>query len=233
MKKGFLGKKLLFITAHPDDESYASAGTILANYKAGGESFLITATLGEKGKSHLLKPLSTAGLKKKRKAELMAAVRFLRIKKLFLLGLRDGEVKNHKQTALLKVLPIVKKLKPDYIISFGRDGMSGHLDHIAIGEVARKVARKLRIPFIAFTASPTRVKLMKQLSKTILSRRKHGKYAKKIEYAKANLKIKIDGRAKFKAVSFHKSQLGGRKPSSHFPPKLKNEWLKYEYFRQE
>ncbi len=231
MTKNILGKKLLFITGHPDDESYAASGTMFENRKAGGETFLISATLGEKGKSHLPKPVSKNVLKKMRKAELARAVKFLGVKRLFVLGLPDGEVKNKKVIALKKISAIVTKIKPDYVISFGKDGMSGHLDHIAIGEVAKRVAKKERIPFAAFTPSPSRIKLMKRLPKSLISRRKYGKYSKKIEYAKSNMKVKIDGKAKIKAVSFHKSQLGGKKPFSQFPPKLRKEWLRHEYFR--
>ena len=228
--KNFLGKKLLFVTGHPDDESYAVSGTMHANYKAKGVTYLISATLGDKGKSHLSVPVSSATLKKMRKAELEAAVEFLRVKKLFLLGLPDGGVINEKPAAFKKIMAIAKKLNPDYILSFGKDGMSGHLDHIAIGETAKKAADKLRSPFAAFAPSPNRIKLMKQLSKTLISRRKFGKYADKIEFTRPNLKIPVDSKIKIKAVSFHKSQLGGNKPFSQFPPKMKKEWLKYEYY---
>ena len=230
MKRFVLGKKLLFITAHPDDESYASAGTIWANYIASGESFVICATFGEKGRSHLLKPLTLAQLKKKRKAEIQAACRFLKVKQLFLLDLPDGGVKNHRQIAFQKILPVVRKIKPDCIISFGKDGMSGHLDHIAIGEIARKISQRERIPFIAYAPSPARVKLLRRSPHIFKSRRKHGKYARKIIYSAPNIKIKVSAKIKIKAVGFHKSQLGGKKPYSHLPEAVKKEWLKHEYF---
>lgn len=232
MTKNFLGKKLLFITAHPDDESYASAGTINTNNLAGGESYLICATLGERGRGHLLKPLSVKELKQKRKKELGAASRFLKIKQLFVLNLPDGGVINKKPQAYKRTLNIVSKIKPNYIISFGKDGMSGHLDHIAIGAVAEKVARKKHIPFIAYAMSPTRRKIFKQAPQILKARRRFGRYAKTISHALPNIKIKINSAIKKKAVSFHKTQLGGKKPFAHFPKKLSREWLSHEYFKQ-
>lgn len=233
MPKTFLGKKLLFITAHPDDESYAVSGTINANNQAGGESYLICATLGERGKGHLLKPLTKSQLKRTRKKELEKASRFLKIKRLFILNLPDGGVTERKSEAYKKITPIVQELKPDYLLSFGKDGGSGHLDHIAIGEVAKKIAVQEKIPFIAFAMSPQRLKILRSNPQLLTRRRRFGKYAKIIVPAKPNVKIKIDGRVKRKAVSFHKTQMGGRKPFSSFPKKLAKEWLSHEYFRQD
>ena len=152
----FLGKCIVVFTAHPDDEGIA-AGTMHANYKAGGETFLICATYGEKGKSHLAKPVSDAALKKIRKAELLAAAKILKIKKehVLFLGMPDAAVKAHKKELFEKSLPLIRKIAPDYILSFGPDGMSGHLDHITVGEVALRVAKKLKVPVAAFTSAAT------------------------------------------------------------------------------
>lgn len=231
MPKTFLGKKLLFVTAHPDDESYAASGTIDANNQRGGESYLICATLGDRGKGHLLKPLTKNELKKKRKKELTSAAKFLKIKKLFILTFPDGGVKERKPAAYKKIFDIAREIKPEYIISFGKDGGSGHLDHIAIGDVSTRIAKKLRIPFIAFAISPRRAQAFKNAPRVFVRRRRFGKYAKNIVHAKPNMKVKIDRRVKIKAVSFHKTQLGGKKPFSHFPKDMANEWLSHEYYR--
>jgi len=44
----FLGKTLLFVVAHPDDESFTSAGTMWQNRLAGGKNYIICATYGKK-----------------------------------------------------------------------------------------------------------------------------------------------------------------------------------------
>lgn len=226
----FLGKKLLFITAHPDDESYAIVGTIYANQASGGESYLICATLGGDGKAHLFKPLSAKKLIKKRRVELMRAVRILKVKKLFILGLDDGKVTNEIARARKKIFAIASKIKPDYLLSFGEDGISGHLDHIAIGKVSRKIAEILRIPFTAFAISPARLKLN---PKFFVRRRRFGKYSKSIKHQKPTMRVKINSKIKIRAVNCHKTQLGGNIPFSHLPPKVKKEVLQYEYFRRE
>ena len=173
MRYSLLGKKLLFITAHPDDESYLAAGTIYRNQKAGGQSFLICATLGEKGKAHLKRPLSDSELKKVRRKELQNVVKFLGLKKLVLLGLPDTNVGKHKKTAYRKILSMAKDFQPDFIISFGKDGMSGHLDHIAIGQVAQKTAKTLNVPWVAVSRPRS---FFKQLRSILKRRRRFGKY---------------------------------------------------------
>jgi len=60
MKRFPLGKRLLVVTAHPDDESFLASGTMLANANAGGNNFVFCATLGERGKSHLEQAVTEA-----------------------------------------------------------------------------------------------------------------------------------------------------------------------------
>src|SRR5262245_54475539 len=160
-----LGKNLLFVTAHPDDESYLASGTILKNHAAGGKSYVACATFGEKGKSHLKRKTSSHQLKLQRRKELLAASKYLKVAELLMGGLPDAEMgkKSNQDTFFKRLLPFAKKLRPDLIISFGRDGISGHVDHISAGKVAKQVARKLKIPFLAFSAPPELHKSLKGL----------------------------------------------------------------------
>lgn len=222
-----LGKRLLVVVAHPDDESFGCAGTLRENRKAGGENAVLCATKGENGKSHLAKPVSSARLKAIRAREFKNVMADLRIKKFRLLDLPDGKVKRDREKFHAEILRFAKRYRPDVIVSFGPDGMSGHLDHIAAGMAARKAARELRVPFVAFAASPLIAKHFGRLKK----RRKFGVYAKKTVHAAPNLKIKINLKAKFKVLRNHRSQMDGRSPFSSFPRKEVEKILSYEYFR--
>src|ERR1041384_721777 len=135
-----LGKKILFVTAHPDDESYAAAGTILKNHEAGGTSYIACATFGEKGKSHIKRKATSRQMKLLRKKELLAASKYLKVAALLTPGLPDAGLREKsKQDAFFrKLLPFAEKYRPDYMISFGADGISGHMDHIAAGKVAKR-----------------------------------------------------------------------------------------------
>jgi LmbE family N-acetylglucosaminyl deacetylase len=211
-KEFFIGSRLLVFTAHPDDEGIA-AGTMYKNHQAGGKTTLICATYGEKGKSHLAKPVTDAALKKIRKNELLAAGKILKIDEIIFLGMPDAAVRANEKKLFKKSLPVIARVKPDYILSFGPDGMSGHWDHITVGKVALRIGRKLKIPVLAFTRSPEFSHLR---AKAFIARRKFGSYIDGAPiHRKGNIKIKVDAAIKRRAWSNHKSQFGA--PSAGGP----------------
>jgi LmbE family N-acetylglucosaminyl deacetylase len=223
-----VGKRLLFVTAHPDDESYLAAGTMLKNHAAGGVSYVACATFGEKGKSHIKKGVTVGELKKRRKKELLAASKFLKVSGLLIPGLPDAELgsKSNQSSFFKSLLPFAAKLQPAYIISFGKDGVSGHMDHISVGKVAKQVAKKLKIPFLKFSAPPELHKSLEELKR----RRKHGKYVKSIKRQPHDIEIKVNPLKKLKALHFHKSQLDREGPLANFSTKAVKQILTREYF---
>ncbi len=228
--KEFLGKKLLVFTAHPDDEQLA-AGTMYENHKAGGKTFLVCVTAGEKGRSHLKYHISDAGLKRLRKNELLAAAKVLHINKVIFLGLPDAGLRAKEKILYKKCYAITKKLKPEYILSFGPDGISGHWDHITVGKIARKVAKQLKIPLAAFTFSNAmRTRLKKQF---FLNRRKFGAYAGVPKHRKGDIIIAIDAKVKRRAMSFHKSQFGDRGLFPELPKRVSDKFFLSEHFIRE
>jgi LmbE family N-acetylglucosaminyl deacetylase len=227
MAKYFLGKRILVLTAHPDDEGIA-AGTMYENWKAGGETYLLCATYGEKGKSHLAKPVSDAALKRIRKNELLKAAKVLHIKKVFFLGLPDTGVEAHKKELRKKMSAIVQKVKPEQLISFGPDGMSGHLDHITVGAAAFSIAKELKIPLVA--ATPGR-SFLGQRRKVFIARRAFGKYAPQFgEHRKGDIKISINDRMKRRAMKNHASQFGKAGPYGTMPKAIRDRIYRAEHF---
>ncbi len=93
-----LGKHILFVTAHPDDESFLAAGLMHANYTAGWKNYLLCATHGEKGRAHLENHVEDDDLKNIRQAELSCASKLLRLQNYELMDLGDGKLplKIHK-----------------------------------------------------------------------------------------------------------------------------------------
>ncbi len=149
-----LGKNLLVITAHPDDESYLAGGTIYQNCKAGGKTTLICASQGEKGTSKLKKPVAPQALKALRRKELTAAAKIIGVHKLIHLDFPDGAIAAHQKELFKQCLKATEKSRPDLVISFNEYGSNGHHDHIAVGKVASQLAKKLKVPFAASTFSP-------------------------------------------------------------------------------
>lgn len=222
-----LGRKILMLTAHPDDESYLAAGTIHANHRHGGRTTLVCATLGERGASHLSRPVSPARLKRIRLRELRSAARCLRIARLHVLYLPDGQVMAHRHTALREAAIIAKHECPQLIVSFGPDGVTGHHDHIAIGQVARQLAQRLKVPCLAFSLPP---KLLPRAAHWLGKRRRAPHYTTAIKYRRPTVRIPIDRTVKLRALRWYKSQLDAKNPFTNFPAPAVTEILKAEYF---
>jgi LmbE family N-acetylglucosaminyl deacetylase len=125
--------RLMCVLAHPDDESLGMGGT-LAKYAAEGvETYLVTATKGERGRSGSAEPLTPEEVGRLRHAELCAAARELGVREVSLLGYRDAELDQaNPSEAIGRIVAQLRRVKPDVVLTFGPDGAYGHPDHIAI-----------------------------------------------------------------------------------------------------
>lgn len=128
--------KLLAVLAHPDDESLGFGGT-LAKYAAENvETYLVTATRGERGRFGSAG--RSAGIEevgRVREAELRDAAAVLGIREVSMLGYPDGGVDEvDSRAAIRDILSHIRRIRPDVVVTFGPDGAYGHPDHIAISQ---------------------------------------------------------------------------------------------------
>jgi LmbE family N-acetylglucosaminyl deacetylase len=122
------------VLAHPDDESLG-AGGILAKYAAEGvETYLVTATRGERGWMGDAKDNpGLEALGKIREAELRAAAKVLGLREVHLLDYVDGDLDQaDPAAAIAKIAAHLRRARPQVVVTFGPDGNYGHPDHIAI-----------------------------------------------------------------------------------------------------
>jgi len=128
--------KLMAVLAHPDDESLGFGGT-LARYSAEGvETYLVTATRGERGRFFSPdRKAEPAEVGRVREAELRAAASVLGIREVLILGYPDGAVDQiDAATAIAAIVRPIRRIRPHVIVTFGADGAYGHPDHIAISQ---------------------------------------------------------------------------------------------------
>ena len=119
--------RLLAVFAHPDDETFLAGGT-LAKYAAEGfEVFLLCATrgqLGQKGEYNDLNPTEFSLL---RQRELESACRALGIHQPLFLDCADQHLgKDCWDSATREIVQAIRRIRPDVVITFGPDGISGH-----------------------------------------------------------------------------------------------------------
>jgi len=164
-----MDRRLLLVHAHPDDECIATGAT-MAKYAADGvQVTLVTCTLGEEGEvllpelSHLASDKDDA-LGAHRQQELAAAMAELGITDHRLLGgagrFRDsgmvGTPPNDRPdcfwradllTAATELVPVVREVRPQVVVTYDDFGGYGHPDHIQAHRVTHYA--------IALAASPT------------------------------------------------------------------------------
>ncbi len=119
--------------AHPDDESFGPGGTLCKYASSGTEIHLVTATLGEAGKIADPAVCTPEKLGECRKEELLNAAKIIGIKNVVFLGYKDKHVEEAIEDEIVEMLVrTIRELKPDVIITFEKNGISGHPDHIAM-----------------------------------------------------------------------------------------------------
>lgn len=128
--------RLLAILAHPDDESLGFGGTLAKYAGEGVETFLITATRGERGRygdAPVSPGLEIVG--KTRTQEVLAAAKILNIKQVDFLDYIDGDLdKAPPSEAIEKIAKLIREIKPQVVLTFDPFGSYGHPDHIAISQ---------------------------------------------------------------------------------------------------
>lgn len=130
---------ILAVLAHPDDET--SVGPLLAKYAAAGHDvYLVSITSGQKGTASN-PTLSGDELGAAREEELRCAAKCLGIHPPVLLGYQDRGISDpaimDEITGRLR--DIVEDKRPDVIITWGPDGITGHPDHRAASNLATEV----------------------------------------------------------------------------------------------
>ena len=131
------------ILAHPDDESLGVGGT-LAKYAAEGVgTSLVTATRGQGGRfrgltrDHPEHPGREA-LGRLRETELRQAAEALGVRDLFLLDHDDGALDAAEpRRVVAEIASLIRRVRPQVVLTFAPDGAYGHPDHIAISQFAQ------------------------------------------------------------------------------------------------
>ncbi|UFJ39376.1 PIG-L family deacetylase [Brevibacillus humidisoli] len=128
-------KKLLFLFPHPDDESFACAGTLAKYHEAGEETYLVCATSGCKGKSGPFQFTCREELASHREQELRQAASILGITETFLYRYPDGSLADQDFAKLTgRIAETLLAVKPNVVVTFPPDGVTGHPDHITLSK---------------------------------------------------------------------------------------------------
>jgi LmbE family N-acetylglucosaminyl deacetylase len=250
---------LLAIFPHPDDETFTAGGIMAAAAEQGMPVTVISATRGEAGESSVpgLDPNQLGALREK---ELREAMHALGVSDVRLLGYRDSgmegsEEANHPNafvrvpvaTAVARLVPLIRAIRPEVVLTYGADGIYGHPDHRHIYEAAVAAveaagnpayddasgAAPWQTPALYFGTAP-REDLLAMLDRpdsplasiSAEARAQLGTPRSEITY-----EIDISPWAERKRVAFlaHRTQIGEGGPLSGMPEERQRDQLAREY----
>ncbi len=134
---------VLGVWAHPDDETFMVGGLLSMAAANGQRVACVTATKGEAGVQDALRwPAETLG--ETRAKELTNALEILGVGTHQWLGYADGGCAAvSADEAVSRLVEIINAFKPDSIITFPPDGLTGHDDHRAVSAWTLAAAAQL------------------------------------------------------------------------------------------
>ena len=140
-----MAPRLLFVHAHPDDESLWTGGTIAQHTASGGDADLIVCTWAPGTQRH---------------AEVVDAARILGLpREPIALGYADDRIPASApgaprfcdvrlDTQVREMVGHIRRLRPDALVTYDPIGVYGHQDHIHAHRLADAAARAAAVPNI-------------------------------------------------------------------------------------
>jgi LmbE family N-acetylglucosaminyl deacetylase len=130
-------RTLVFVGAHPDDDTFTVSGTIaLLRDDPALRFVLVLATDGEAGEIAEDVPIARPALAGHRRGEDAASWRTVgrAPDRTVWLGLPDGRLDRMPRALLAdRIATVLAEERPEIVATFGPDGLTGHADHVAVG----------------------------------------------------------------------------------------------------
>lgn len=138
-------KRLLGLYAHPDDEILSPGGTVAHYAEEGAQIEWVCATRGEAGEIAPETNATPETLAAVREQEMLCAAHTLGIEQVTFLGYRDSGmagtednqypnayVNSIEEDVVPRLVKIIRRLRPQVILTFEPYGGYGHPDHLTI-----------------------------------------------------------------------------------------------------
>jgi LmbE family N-acetylglucosaminyl deacetylase len=258
------GKRLLAVLAHPDDEVFGLGGTLALYGSKGVEVSLVCATRGEVGEIAAESQATPETLGAVREQELRCSADVLGIDEVIFLDYRDsgmaGTVENEDPRAfmnaqddevVLKLVRIMRQIRPDVVITFDPHGGYGHPDHIAAhqhtvtafhaaGDEGRypeqgKVWKPARLLYnVLPRSSITQMRVRMEEMGVDISQFDNFEESVRAGWPDEKIHLTVDvsaqTEAKWKAFDCHRTQFSAENPLFRLPKPELESMLRYEHF---
>lgn len=137
---------VLGVWAHPDDETYLSAGLMAAAVREGSRVVCVTATRGEGGSTDEVRwpPATMAAV---RERELLRSFEILGVADHRFLDLPDVDMQTGlPESGSADVARVMAEVRPDTVLTFGPVGMTGHRAHQDVSRWTTEAFERLAPP---------------------------------------------------------------------------------------
>jgi LmbE family N-acetylglucosaminyl deacetylase len=130
-------RRVACVFAHPDDDTYGVGGSLALHAREELELTVVLATSGEAGQIADASLATREELGRVRETEDAASWRALGLAPdLRFLRHPDGGLPQLRDELVSEVREILREVEPEIVVTFGPDGITGHEDHVAIGQAA-------------------------------------------------------------------------------------------------
>ena len=215
---------LLAVFAHPDDETFRCGGTLALLAQRDVRVQVLTATRGQAGSRGDPPLCAPEELPAVRENELHCACTALGIQPPILLDYQDGRLAEaNTEKIVSEILTVVREVRPQIILTYGPDGVSGHPDHIAIGHFATETFHRAGEVVALYTIAVPR-SLAETLGMTQIR-------AVPDEAITLTVDVLSVWEAKMSAIQCHRTQLG-ESPILAAPDEKQRLFLGTEHFRR-
>jgi len=144
-----VSRRLVTVVAHPDDDTFACSGTVALHAGEPGFRFtLVHVTSGEGGMISDPSLATRADLGAVREDEDRRSwIALGRVPDRHeFLRYADGGVADAPFDELVeRIAWILREERPDVVITFGPEGVTGHADHITVGKATTEAFRRCRV----------------------------------------------------------------------------------------
>ena len=143
-----MSRTLALVVAHPDDDTFGSAGTVALHAEDDGFRFvLIHATSGEAGQiadPTLATPETLGDVREEEDRRSWIALGREPDRHEWLRYPDHGVDAVDRSELVARIQAILAEERPDVVVTFGPDGVTGHPDHVEVGLAATDAFHRLR-----------------------------------------------------------------------------------------
>jgi LmbE family N-acetylglucosaminyl deacetylase len=248
---------MMVIVAHPGDEAFGFGGAIATAVASGAYVVVVCVTRGYFDPRLALKPAAPGGKNRDvkfnpatwrnidtvREDELRRSVAVLGVRVLRMLDYAEGQLPSLNFDELVsRIVEPIRMHRPEVILSFGPDGVTGDSDHIVLSRAVSVAFDRAGEPLayeddleedqVAWRAAKLFHLVVPPSAVALLGVRTEGEaYGSSDREPTVTLELGEAAQLKLAAIGRHVSQTGSAGPFRDWSPDLRDRYLANEQYR--